>query len=169
MKREFIYLLALGIAAWTMRAGFTEAEQPGSSEAPAVEDAQGQPEDGREDGGVKNEAADQTRVQDFAKAYGVSELQVYEMRELSALGWGEIRNLLQIAQHEVNVYADSPTPLTMEQAVHVVRELRKQGMGIGDIAQNFDTKLGELNRVGNVSKAEAPAGKPAKARQDEDL
>jgi hypothetical protein len=159
MRRQLACLLALSTLAWSSSAAWSDDEVKPEDVEDAVQNESGT--DGEAVDDAKNAVKDQARAKDFAATYGVTEQQVLDMRQQSGMGWGEVRNLLQIAQHEVAVYANSDTPITMDQSLQTVLAMREEGMGLGEIAQQFDTKLGKIKHEAKTGKPET-AGKPDK-------
>lgn len=109
-------------------------------------------------------AKDAERAQALATEFGVTEQQVLDMRTTSKMGWGEIKNLLLIAQAVSLDSQGTATPLTMDQALQQVLTQRASGMGLGQIANSYNHKLGDL-RKGDA--AAAKGGKPETAGRPE--
>jgi hypothetical protein len=70
----------------------------------------------------------------------VPESRIEQLRH-RPMGWGEIFNALAIAQR---VSRDSTTPLSTDEALTRVLELRSQNLGWGKIALHFGFKLGPV-------------------------
>lgn len=173
MKR--CYLLAATTCWWvfTSLPAWTANETPPVTKEPkAVEAKPAADEDGA---GVPDPDKDLRRAKELAAQFGVTEQQVLGMRQTTRMGWGEIRNLLVIAQAVSAGSAGGAAPLTMDQALAKVLEQRASGMGIGQIAGSHNLKLGPLDKpegMGTKDRPEHPAAvgrpdKPAKPDRPE--
>ena len=118
--------------------------------------------DAGEDSGPTDPAKTTEKAGQLATKFGVTQQQVLDMRQTSHMGWGEIRNLLLIAQAVSLNSANTTTPLTMDQAFQQVLTQRSGGMGLGQIANSHNLKLGDL------VKADA-AGEQAKGHKPDSL
>lgn len=150
MKRTNYLVVLLACMGWS----FSPAWSDDTTKPPKT------PEVTVEDTDAPNPAKDAEKTQQLATQFGVPEQQVVDMRQTSKMGWGEMRNLLLIAQSVSLNSAGTTTPLTMEQAMQQVLTQRASGMGIGQIANSHNVKLGDLKKD-DVSNAKG--GKPEKA------
>lgn len=138
------------------------------AETPTVPTVASDDADENPDTEAPDPTKDAERATKLATQFGLTEQQVLDMRQTSKMGWGEIRNLLLIAQAVSLNSATTTTPLTMDQALTQILTQRSGGMGIGQIAHSYNLKLGDLNKAA-LSKADKPdvTGKPDKlARVD---
>lgn len=148
MKRvKYLAVLLSGIG-WTLSPAWSD-DKVKVPETPTVaaDDAEA---------GKPDPAMDTAKAQQLASQFGLTEQQVAGMRQTSKMGWGEIRNLLLISQSVSLKSANTATPLTMDQALLQVQAQRASGMGIGQIADSHNVKLGEL---AGKDRAHTPADK----------
>ena len=157
-KQMMVSLLRCAIVVpligWSMggaRAADTEPPPAMPAPTPVVghDDADKDADTGRTD-----PAKEAQRVKELAATFGVTEQQVQTMRQTDHMGWGEIRNLLLISRRLVADSAGTTTPLTVDQALAKVLAQRQSGMGIGQIANSYNIKLGDLRQADKPAKPE---------------
>ncbi len=158
---RYAVVLLLGLGA-PFTPAWSEEEVPEPPETPEV----GEPDpdaDGDEAGDRPDAAKDAARIHQLATDFGVADQQVQDMRQTRDMGWGEIENLLLIAQAVSDNSAATATPLTMDEALQQVLAERASGMGLGAIAKSHGVKLGDLKKPDHAkgNKPDVP-GKPDK-------
>lgn len=167
--RTLNYLVVLPLAGWavcSVIAADTETPVPTPDPVPIVTPGDTGPEvtpggtDTDVDDAVLSPAKEAEKVQTLAKTYGVTEQQVLTMRQTRKMGWGEINNLMIIAQRMSTASGDLPAAMTMDEALATVLQQRQSGMGLGQIANANKVKLGDIK---NADKT----GKPAKVEKVE--
>ena len=118
--------------------------------------------------GKTSPAKDEQRVKQLAATYGVTEHQVLTMRQTDHMGWGEIKNLLLISKRVSENSTGTDKPITSDQALGGVLKQRQSGMGIGQIANSHNIKLGDLQSGDKPAKSEKIA-KPDKPEKPEKI
>lgn len=175
VTKHVSYIVILSLANWSLGSAMADdkvVQPPAAVTAPVVVPVDAD-NDAAEDAATvgSNPAKDAERVTQLATEYGVTEQQVVTMRQTEHMGWGEIRNLLLISQRIAADSVGSANPLTNDQALAQVLKQRLSGMGIGQIANSYKLKLGDLQHADKLNRNAKHEGidKPGKTDRPEKL
>lgn len=166
--RYLVILSMIGWATGSVIAQDAEPEDttpPASTDTPVVTDTDTDTPDSKP-------AVDSKQVKQLVERFNVTEQQVLTMGETDRMGWGEIKNLLLIAQRMVKDSANTENPMTQEQALAEIQAQRQSGMGIGQIANSHKVPYTDLEGIDKngkpikVVRADKPE-KPVKPEKPE--
>lgn len=156
VTKHLCHLMMVPLLGWSISSVMAEdtvTKPPASDTPPVVAPGVTTPDT---DTGKANPAMDAERIKQLSATYGVTEQQVLTMRQTDHMGWGEIKNLLLISQRVAADSAKTTTPLTKDQALTQVLKQRQSGMGIGQIANSYNVKLGDLQKGDKLDKIAKP-------------
>lgn len=128
----------------------TTEEGPGVTDPPPPETQEG--EDPVPETPEEEETPDATNpppyMVELLENSELTQKQVDRMRADGA-GWGNIKIATSLAEQIAAQSVDTDKPLTFDEALVQVLDARAAGMGFGEIANENDLKIGQLNRNRN--------------------